>query len=181
MRKYLTILLAVCLSVQFTGCRGKEGQPETARTGGEITDVSGHQAVQPEETAVLTAAAPPRSEVITVGRVTGDITGDYHFVADDRTDVRIIFSATENVEYFAYIEITHAEDAGGNIALLAGDAIAVFDNLTPGTPVVVAADPGSGIPTRGITFRHEGSVRYFYLSESGFDGSLSLSGFTPGN
>lgn len=36
---------------------------------------------------------------------------------------------------------------------------------------------GDGIPTRGISFTDRNTKRYFYISESGFDGSLLLSEF----
>ena len=116
--------------------------------------------------------------VITIGKASGNISGDYHFFADHQTNERIIFSTKENLENFAYIEIEISDD-DDNFGLLAGEVLFSLDVFSPKKTFIVTADIGSGIPTRGILFRYKGSVKHFYIKESGMDGSLSLIEFTP--
>ena len=116
---------------------------------------------------------------VTVAKAPDDIAGEYHFFADDQTSERIIFHAKESVENFAYIEILPSVDPEGNFALLIGEALFGLDAFTPENPFVVTVNIGSGIPARGILFWDKGSVRAFYITESGIDGSLMLIEFTP--
>jgi hypothetical protein len=120
------------------------------------------------------------SQVITAAKAPGSITGNYHFYADSQAGERIIFYAKDDVKSFAYMEITHSEDSKGNITILAGDVLFDLDDFTRENPFVVTVDIAEGIPTRGIRFSHGGlpasqaALSYFYLSESGMDGSISL-------
>ena len=117
--------------------------------------------------------------VISIDNAPDDITGDYHFFADYQVNERIILYAEENLENFAYIEILHSIDPDDNFAFLVGEVLFGLDEFTPEKPFVVTAYIGSTIPTRGIFFGHGESVRYFYITESGMDGSLQLIEFTP--
>jgi len=119
------------------------------------------------------------SQIISIGKVSGTITGDHHFFADEQTSERIIFRTKEVIYGFAYIEIIPSEDSEGNFVLLVGEQLFSTVAITPTMPVVVSVSIGSGIPARGIQFEYEGTVKYFYITESGMDGSLQLVEFTP--
>ena len=117
--------------------------------------------------------------MISIGKAPDDISGDYHFFADDQTSERIIFHTTKSVDNFSYIEILHSVDEEDNFVLLAGDVLFSLDYFTPEKPLVVSASIGSTIPARGIVFWHKGSASYFYITESGMDGSTLLVEFNP--
>ena len=117
--------------------------------------------------------------VISVDKAPDDISGDYHFFADEQTDERIILHITKSVENFAYIEIMPSVDDEDNFMLLAGEELFGIENFTPEKPFVVSASIGSTIPTRGIVFWHRGSASYFFITESGMDGSILLVEFNP--
>jgi uncharacterized repeat protein (TIGR02543 family) len=139
---------------------------------------------QPQETPKAAAAKQTNEpSAIIVEKMHDDIPDPYRlFFADGKTDEKIVFYIKEEVKNFAYIEITHSEDGDGNIALLVGKILYDAGDLYTKMSVAVSVSISEGIPTRGIRFSRKGSaLRYFYLSESGMDGSISLSEFRPQN
>ena len=121
------------------------------------------------------------NDLISISKVQGDISGEHHFFSDSAqgTSEKIMFRVKERVENFAYIEILHSLGDTDNIALLAGERLFGLDELTPEKPLVTATYIGSTIPSRGISFTYKGKINYFYITESGMDGSTLLVRFTP--
>ena len=115
---------------------------------------------------------------VTISKAPGNMAGDYHFLADHQTNERIIFRTQKHIENFIYFEIEISDD-DDNFGFLSGEVLFSIDNFTPEKPFVVTADIGSGIPVRGILIEHSGMIKYFYITESGMDGSLALIEFTP--
>ena len=132
-----------------------------------------------ESAPIAFQAEEEQTPVITLVKMPADFRGEYHFFTDDHTSETMMFLATESVENFAYIEIYPFIDPNDDFFLLAGELLFGLDVFTPEMPFVVTASIGSGIPARAIHFEYKGTVKYFYITESGMDGSLQLVEFTP--
>ena len=174
--------IAIAIAAALTACSGRSTQ--------EAQDVQGTQDSEIDSVGLdldtgFTPAAgtSPQTEedmpVISIDHAPEIIPGEYHSFTDEYPYESIIFHTRENLENFAYIEILPSEDPEGNFALLIGELLFVLDNFTPDKPLVIYTSVGSGIPSRGILFWHRGSASYFYITESGMDGSLMLVEFTP--
>jgi len=114
-------------------------------------------------------------ELVTLSKVSGKMMGYLHFYTDQQTNARFIIRAKESVEKFAYFEVKQNKGGG----LVEGKTLFSLDDFTPEKPLVISANISEGIPTRGIRFLSRGSVHYYYLTESGVDGSLNLVEFAP--
>ena len=119
-----------------------------------------------------------QAPVITLVKMPADFRSEHHFFTDDQTNETMLFLTTENVENFAYIEIVPTYN-GDNFVLLVGEVLFSLNAFTPEMPFAVTASIGSGIPARAIHFEYKGTVKYFFITESGMDGSLQLVEFTP--
>ena len=132
------------------------------------------------ETALIELQSEEEQEpVITVVRMPADFKGEYHFFTDDQTGETMLFLTTESVENFAYVEIYPFIDPNDDFYLHVGEVFFSLDDFTPEKPFVVTTYIGSGIPARAIHFEYKGTVKYFYITESGMDSSLMLIEFTP--
>jgi len=123
------------------------------------------------ETAIFT------DDLVSVSKASGNIKDKHHFYKDSKTKARVILRTIESVENFAYFEIKQTKDGEHMV----GKMLFSLDDFTPEKPFVVSVEIGEGIPTRGIRFSSKNNVHYFYLTESGIDGSLNLVEFTPKN
>ena len=188
--KRASVFLTAALMLAAFGCGGGKDSGSTEADGIiTISDNSGLAASAPNRaeangwtakgfTGATLASQSEEEPIISIVKMPADFRAEYHFFADDQTNETILFLATESVENFAYIDIVPAYN-GDDLVLLVGELRFGLDVFTPEKPFVVSVNIGSGIPAKGIHFEYKGKVWFFYITESGMDGSLQLVEFTP--
>jgi len=121
--------------------------------------------------ATVTVSDPPPPISISPGSGTVDY-------VEDALGQIIRFSANAAVQDFAYVQL-YPTTVGVNTEYMLHIVLHRIGDLNTGEFFTVKADIGSGIPTRGILYRHAGVVKYFTIREDGLDGSFYLTEFTP--
>ena len=118
--------------------------------------------------------------VISVDFAPDEISGEYHFAEEsDEFGIlsRVMFTTNTAAKNFKFIVVGYRE-YGDEIKFFEEDVLYSLDELTPEKPLVVMWLEQGTIPQRGISFTDENNnTRYFYLSQSGNDGSLFLAEF----
>jgi len=127
----------------------------------------------------LTMQQQPSTPTIWVERATDELLKKfylYEFDEENNDGERIVIWANMPLNIFSFITIGFDES-------LFVERILYTIGGQMWTQMAVAIRTttlSEGIPTRGISFRvDENTVRYFYISQSGVDGSLSLVEFFP--
>ena len=88
--------------------------------------------------AVVMPSQSEEEPIISVFKMPADFRGEYHFFADDQTNETILFSTTESVENFAYMEIYPFIDPNDDLLLILGETLFGLDDFTFGKPIVIS-------------------------------------------
>lgn len=101
------------------------------------------------------------------------------FIHDDgEFSTEIAFCSTRDLPNFQFLSIDW-EASNENGSFFSAETLYSLDALTPERPLLVqTAFPGD-MPSIGVSYTDaDGVTQYYAVSESGYDGSLVLSGFT---
>lgn len=98
------------------------------------------------------------------------------FTADESEyQVKILFSTKKSVKNFKFLKLEVTDvDANGNL-ITKTEAIYNINTLEPDHPLVVTMTFFGTLPSYGFSYEDEGgTVKSFYIAQSGEDGSLLL-------
>ena len=101
-----------------------------------------------------------------------DVLNQFHDTGN--TGEWIAFTTKTTLKDFSFISVDYDYEADSWVTESILYSIAEFKPLMA---FQANTNVGGGIPSRGISFTDGNTKRYFYISESGFDGSLSLTEF----
>ena len=117
------------------------------------------------------------SSTVRIERVTDKVLNSFdsfYEYSDSDYGEKIIIWTTEIRKNFDFISVG-AEFTGEQSSFFAEDILYSIKELSTQKALVIKMLISEGIPSRGISFLDEDNTkRYFYISESGFDGSLSM-------
>ena len=100
--------------------------------------------------------------------------GSFYEYNDNDFGEKIVIWTDGIQKNFDFISVG-SEYTGEQISFFAEDILYSINELTSEKALMIKMFISEGIPSRGISFLDENSVkRYFYISESGIDGSLSM-------
>lgn len=171
----LSVLLSALLAV--SGC-GAEDQSNASK---EKEDNTTTEEVETQtESSSGETADEMASDLVFVAYATEELLGKYHsydeFVSNQNGE-RIIFWSEKSISNFSFIEVGY-EDEGNTSKFFSVQAMYSKDEISPEKPLVVTTVVSEGIPNQGISYTDEsGEERYFYISYSGVDNSISLEEF----
>lgn len=171
----LSVLLSALLAV--SGC-GAEDQSNASK---EKEDNTTTEEVETQtESSSGETADEIASDLVFVAYATEELLGKYHsydeFVSNQNGE-RIIFWSEKSISNFSFIEVGY-EDEGNTSKFFSVQAMYSKDEISPEKPLVVTTVVSEGIPNQGISYTDEsGEERYFYISYSGVDNSISLEEF----
>lgn len=119
------------------------------------------------------------SDKVFIDYATEDFLGKFDSYNEftDGNNERIVFWSEKSISNFKFIEIGY-EVEGSDFSYFQSGVLYSIDTLSPEKPVVINTIISEGIPNRGISYMDgSGNERYFYITWSGFDDSLSLTEF----
>jgi hypothetical protein len=154
---YITVFI---LALLFVSC--------TKKTANDEPPVTSTNNRQPE----ISKVAP----TVLIGRSTDTALSKFNsfYEYSDSNGEKIVIWTDVTLKDFDFISIGF-NSAEGNISLFAEKTLYTVDELPPEKPFAVKMLVSEGIPSRGISYSGENNLKkYFYISESGKDGSLSL-------
>ena len=134
--------------------------------------------------AFIAAHRSPAPVTLAVVPATDELLGAYaayneYADATDEYSQRLLITADAALRELRFLELTWSEEQQ-DIVPVEGAALYSADELTPDRPLLLQTSLPSTMPTRGFSFVDgKGVTRYFYLSESGEDGSFFLAEFWP--
>ena len=101
-----------------------------------------------------------------------------NFVHDDgELSTEIAFRSTRDLQNFQFLSVA-LEDVNESGAYFTATELYSLDTLTPERPLLVQTSFPGDMPSIGVSYTDaDGVTRYYSVSESGYDGSLILSGF----
>ena len=101
------------------------------------------------------------------------------FVHDDGDySTEIAFCPTRDLQDFKFLSIAWQDSDDGGV-FYSVEELYSTDTLTPERPLLVQISFPGDMPSTGISYTDaDGATQYYAVSESGYDGSLVLSGFT---
>ena len=142
--------------------------------GGGAVLYSRPDAVYDDSGIVLRVLRPDESFFATFAEVE-------NFVHDDgEYSTEIAFRSTRDLQNFKFLSLAWQETDDGDIFFTAEELYSL-DTLTPERPALVQTSFPGDMPSTGISYTDaDGATQYFAVGESGYDGSLYLSAFTPG-
>jgi hypothetical protein len=167
MKRILTIIIIIfILAFSLAGCKKKTVTDETSSSEPSSTTANNSQ-------LEITAKLQP---TILIGRATDEVLNKYgsFYEYSDNNGERIIIWTDTSLRNFEFISIGF-EFVEGQISLFSEKPLYTVNELPPEKPFVLKTLISEGIPSRGISYLNENNIKkYFYISESGMDGSLSL-------
>ena len=132
---------------------------------------------QQEEIVQGTTSAELSSPAIQIERATDEVLNKFDALYeynDNDYGERIVIWTDVILKNLDFISVGF-EDREGQISLFAEDILYSINELSPKKAFVIKMFISEGIPSRGISFLDENRIKkYFYISESGIDGSLSM-------
>jgi len=98
---------------------------------------------------------------------------------EDQGNIGDVIAITSDITIkdFSFISVDYDYEADSWIVERTLFTIPELKSSEHGEAFQVNTNIGGGMPSRGISFTDGNTRRYFYISESGFDGSLSLTEF----
>jgi hypothetical protein len=156
------IVVIFILALSFGSCTKK-----TANDG--TSEPSATPNIQPE----ISARLPP---TVLIGRATDEILNKFNsfYEYGDNNGEKIIIWTDITLKNFEFISIGF-EFVEEQFLLFSEKTLYSINELPPEKPFVVKMFVSEGIPSSGISYLDENNIKkYFYISESGKDGSLSL-------
>jgi hypothetical protein len=164
MKRIISIVIIIfILAFSLEGCKKKTDDTLTS-------EPSANPNVQTE---ISTKTAP----TVLIGHATDEISGKYssfNEYIDNNSGEKILIRTDIAIINFDFISIGF-EFEEGQFSFFSEKILYSINELPPEKPFVVRAIISEGIPSLGISYFDENNVkRYFYISESGMDGSLSL-------
>jgi hypothetical protein len=165
MKKIFNIIIIIfILALSLGSCTRKTAADDTSSSG-----LSATNNIQFEVSKL-----PP---TVLIGRATDEILSKYNSFyeySDSSNGEKILIWTDITLKNFDFISIGF-NSAGGNIFLFPEKTLYSVNELPPEKPFVVKMLVSEGIPSLGISYLDENNAKkYFYISESGKDGSLSL-------
>jgi hypothetical protein len=161
MKKLSNIIIVIfILALPFGSCTKKTTTDGTSEPTPNI---------QPE---ISSKAAP----IVLIGRATDEILNKFNsfYEYGDSNGEKIIIWTDISLKNFEFISIGF-EFVEEQFILFPEKTLSTVNELPPEKPFAVKMFASEGIPSTGISYLDENNVKkYFYISESGRDGSLSL-------
>jgi hypothetical protein len=157
---YITVFIFI-LAFSFGSCTKKT-----------VDDVTSEPPVTSTNNRQREISAP----TVLIGRAADDILNKYSsfYEYTDSNGEKIIIWTDITLRNFDFISIGF-DFVGGNIILFPEKTLYTVSELPPEKPFVVKMFVSESIPSLGISYFDEKNIKkYFYISESGKDGSLSL-------
>ena len=163
----------------------KAAKPSIPTTSTETEEVSSAStpttSTQTKKISESSASTPPANEkaIVSVDLATDELLSIYdsyfEFIEfEDENYQKIIFTTNIAIKNFRFIEIGF-KDEDTDFTFFENKELYSIEELSPTKPFVVTWLEQGTIPHRGISFMDEtGTIRYFYISMSGMDGSLLL-------
>ena len=164
MKKLSNIIIVIfILALLLVGCKKKTTTDGASESSATLTPV-----IQPE----ISAKAAP---TVLIGRATDEILNKFSsFYEYGDNGEKIIIWTDIAIINFEFISIGF-EIVEGQFLLFPENTLYTVNELLPEKPFVVKMLVSEGIPSSGISYPDEKNIKkYFYISESGKDGSLSL-------
>jgi hypothetical protein len=154
-------IIVIILALSFVSCKKKTtiDEPPVTSTNNRQSDIS--------------ASVAP---TVLIGRATDKAISKFNsfYEYNDSNGEKIVIWTDVALKNFDFISIGF-NSAEGNISLFAEEALYSISELPPEKPFAVEIFVSESIPSRGISYLGENNLKkYFYISESGKDGSLSL-------
>lgn len=180
MKKMLSLLLAIFLTLALTACGGdttptpeENNDPENGQTepNGNETDPGNDEI----ETATPVLSADYASEELLAQPDSFDL-----FTATDMEDpVMVVFNTTATVQDFKVLSITPDDtELGESVTFQVTEDLYAAASLSPDRPLVVGMIFVGDIPNMGVSYTTaDGAVHSFTIGMSGKDGSLILTPF----
>jgi hypothetical protein len=185
---YAAFAFMIILALSFTGCGkspavdGSGGLPPATEPPTATTEPYA-ATTQPEPPATAAQAEPPAELLppnVQIGYVTDEILNKYfsfhEYNSSGGGDTLVIWTDVA-VREFEFIAISF-DSADNEFSLFPEQVLYSVSELTPEKPFLAKASISSSIPSSGVSYYDEKNIkRYFAISESGMDGSLSLAEF----
>jgi hypothetical protein len=156
------IIVIFILALSLEGCTKKTAPNGTSSSGPSATDNT-----QFEVSKLL--------PTVLIGRATDEVLNKYNSFYEYGGSGEKIFIWTDiTLKNFEFISIGF-EIEEGQFSLFPEKTLYLVSELPPEKPFAVKMFVSEGIPSLGISYLDEKNIKkYFYISESGKDGSLSL-------
>ena len=164
-----------------------ETEPESEAEQSEKPEETEPPADPPETTEDIadktetTAETAPALSVEWAEKVNESVPEFEEYIAPDAmSESKIAFLPNETLQNFQVLELEFVEaDEDGNI-LFSSQEVYLAGDLSPQRPLFANLSFLGTIPNYGISFTDEAGIAHHYtIGESGKDGSLFLSPFTP--
>jgi hypothetical protein len=161
MKRILTIIIFI-LVFSFAGCKKKTDDTSASESDPSLT------------TNTQVSGLPP---TVSIGRATDEILNKYssfYEYSENGNGEKILIWTDITIKNFEFISVGF-EIEEGQFSLFSEKTLYSINELPPEKPFTVRMFVSEGIPSRGISYPDENNIgRFFYISESGKDGSLSL-------